>query len=219
MSEATESSARSALSAAGWAEVSDQLLSGLAADIQGRVASLEGLVQLIGMEGRNTAVGEFVTAETDRLGEAVGLLTLLRRSRTPEEPVAIEPGVHMPRLLDLIGSVRELERVKFVLDVDSGASAFAAADLHTRLQLCALSAVGWEALARDRRVEIEVRESASTVLTHMVVPGAYLRGVERPPPAACPSGIEALASLLGGESSWVARLECARLKLALPTAP
>jgi len=208
-----------ALASAGWTAVCDQLLSALAADLEGRVASLGGLLQLVEMDPRRSSVGDFVTAEIDRLREAVSLLGLLGHARPRSEPVAIEPGLHMPRLLDLLALVKELDGVRYLLDVDTGAAALAPAGLHARLQLCALSAAGWEARARDRRVEVEVRDAAAGVLTRMIVPGELDESVDRGAAAACPGGVEELAAALGGESSWVTTPECARLEVRLPTAP
>ncbi len=214
-----ETSAGSALAAAGWAEVSDQLLNGLSFDLEGRVGSLSGLLRLVEMQAHSRTMGEFVTAEVDRLHEVVGLLAILRRGQTGAEPAAIEPGVQMPRLLDLIARVREYEQVRYRLDIDSGASALGAPDLHARLQLCALSLAGWESLARDHRVEIEVRDDAAGVLTRLTTPGDLVDSVERPPAAACPGGIGELARVLGGRTDWIATPECARLEIRMPAAP
>jgi hypothetical protein len=221
---ATTDTLRSALAAAGWAEVSDCLLTGLAEDLEGRVGSLHGLLKLLIQSEPASApssMGAFVEEEVSRLGDAVALLSLLRREDPLIEPDGLAPGAELPPLIDLHGRCRDLADVRVHLDVDSAAAALAPRSTFARLVLCALSTCSREALRRERRVELRVRSEGQVVTATFEATGQVREDVEYTDPTcpAHPKGVGRLAAIVGGRARWTQAPGGAWLDLELPAAP
>lgn len=98
-----------AFARAGWDAVASRLMAGLNHDLNGRIASIYGLVQLAQLE-EGSPPCEYVEAEAQRLEEIVELLGLLSGSPAHEpEPMAV--GEHLPKLLQLHARDRKLAKV------------------------------------------------------------------------------------------------------------
>ena len=66
------------LAAAGWLRVEDDLLGGIGHDLNGRVSSLDGLLQILALDGpEETPVSEYLREEVVRLAEVVRVLRSL----------------------------------------------------------------------------------------------------------------------------------------------
>ena len=77
------------LASAGWLDVLDDLHGGLCHDLNGRVSALDGLVQILQLDGPDdTPVIPYLEAESRRFGEVVRVLrSLSGRVDTPPSPL------------------------------------------------------------------------------------------------------------------------------------
>ena len=103
-----------ALARAGWDAVADRLMSGLTHDLNGRIASLHGLVQLARMTAESD-LDIHVEEEARKLEDIVALFGLLAGTPgTEPEPMAL--GEHLPQLISLHSLDRSLHRIDTILD-------------------------------------------------------------------------------------------------------
>ncbi len=80
------------LGRAGWLTVLDDIQSGLYHGLNGRLSSLEGLLEIIGMDGpKDTPVTSFLEGETRRLSDTVRAVRMLSGNvEGPAEPLMVQ---------------------------------------------------------------------------------------------------------------------------------
>ncbi len=192
------------LAHAGWNDVSDRILAGLCHDLNGRVTSLAGMVQLLQFDEEASSMAPFLDEEVQRLEESVRQVRMLA-GEPEEEPEPIHLPEVLPSLLALFSKHRHMEGVETQLTVRDGLiPVLGRWTLTGRAILLALSAAGWEALHRDRTVTVLAEPANGAVMQVLVRARGPRREIdESPPKAARTEGMSGIAELL--EGGWVER--------------
>lgn len=147
------------LAAAGWLRVEYDILGGLGHDLNGRASALDGLIQILHMEGpRETPVAEYLLGEVARLTElATTVRALSGDVDTP--PEAMMPGDVARQAVVLLHKHRSLESIGAEVVVDDGVPPIRVnGAVLLRCLLVLLSAAALEAAGRGLpRVGLAVR--------------------------------------------------------------
>jgi signal transduction histidine kinase len=164
--DAAEPRVATLLAAAGWLRVSDDLLGGIGHDLNGRVSSLGGLLQILEMDGpEQTPVMSYLGDEARRLGDVVDVLRSLGGDVDgPLEPVM--PADVVARAARLQQRHRGLETVQTETAVAAGVPPVRANPARLlRVLLVLLSRAGRAALdAGVRRLSLGARGDDGRVL-------------------------------------------------------
>lgn len=197
----------SSLAAAGWSDVCDRIVAGLCHDLNGRVTSLAGMVQLLRLEEDSGSLIPFLEEEVGRLERTVALL----RS-TAGEPLESPEPLHLPEfvpeLVQLFDRHRHLEVLETGTTFGDGLLPVRARFTYLgRAILILLSIAGREAMIRERRLALEVDLDGETGRVRVTArAGEVLRDPsERPDPAGRAAGMPRVAELLGGV--WSERVD------------
>lgn len=162
------------LAAAGWLRVQYDLLGGFGHDLNGRASSLDGLLQILQMQGtEKTPVGTYLAEEVARLTELAGTL----RSLSGDVEAAPEPLLAhdvTEQAAALLRRHRRLESVHAeVVPGEDVPPVRANAAVLLRVLLILLSAAALEATARDLpRVILAVHTDGETVRFEISLGGA-----------------------------------------------
>ena len=188
---------RSRLADAGWSDVQDRILAGLCHDLIGRVTSLAGMVQLLQLDEDSSSMAPFLDEEVQRLERSVRLVRGLA-GEPNEEPEPIHLPEILPELRALFSKHRFMEVLEVTMRLEDGLIPTRGRwTLTGRAVLLLLSLAGWEALRRDRRVEVTVSSDEARLMIAARAPGE-VRETEVPPEAAQRAGMPGIAELLGG---------------------
>jgi len=164
--ERPEGSVAGLLAAAGWLRVEEDIMSGVRHDLNGRVSALDGLLQIVEMDGaERTPVREYLQAEVERLWETVRVLSYLAGDlEGPVEPHLAADVV--ARVVALHRRHRDLDKVATEAVVADGLPPFRAPlPFLLRALLIILSEAGRQALgAGVARVVLEVRREGGELL-------------------------------------------------------
>jgi hypothetical protein len=206
------------LANAGWPAVLDRLLQGLGHDLNNRVQSLLSLVQLFQIDDETESLRPFLEKEVDQLEEVVMLLRLIPAD--PDEPLEL---IHIPdvaeRLVALSRVQKNLEVVTRRVEIrpEGVMPVRTQWSLLNRFLLTLLAAGAWEALRRDRHLQVTVSGADGQVRVTLVMEGPP-QADSTPPATASVEGLIALAESVSWEVSVVREDERAELTLVLPSA-
>lgn len=116
----TPPSAAELLARAGWLDVLDDIHGGLCHDLNSRVASVDGLIQLLGMDRSDvTETLGYLGPESAKLGSTAERFGLLS-GRVDAPPEAFEPGDLVGRAAALLGRHRVLGDVDVRVQLPGG---------------------------------------------------------------------------------------------------
>lgn len=107
------------LAQAGWSDVSDRILAGLCHDLNGRVTSLAGMVQLLQLDEDSASMSPFLDQEVSRLEGSVRMVRRLAGEQD-EDPEPLHLPEIVPDLVGLFGKHRHLEGLETTLEMDPG---------------------------------------------------------------------------------------------------
>jgi hypothetical protein len=204
------------LARAGWLTVSTSLMTGIVHDLNGRVTSLAGLVQLLSIDDTG-GIAPFLEEEVRRLDGSVRLMGLLAGETGGERELVALDRLLGP-LVDLHRRRPGLEGVEIDLEFGDVPPILADARLLAQTVLLVFAAAGQGALARGRRVDVFAGTHArGGALLRASAPGPR-DGPVRPPQGAAPS--EALHQLARRLPAKLRRDEAADgLRMSLHFAP
>lgn len=207
-----------ALARAGWPFVADRLLAGIVHDLNGRVTSLGGMIQLLALGDEAGGVVPFLEEEVARLEASVKLVSLLAGEPDPE-PEPLDVAELLPPLLELHRRHRGMEAVDLRLELAASPQVVAAWSLFGRVLLMALAAAGSQALTRGHRLAIRAdRHEDGGLLLDLLAPGE----VEAPLAGAAahaapdPDRLIEVAALLPAHMTVHAEPSAFRLKIHVP---
>jgi len=187
------------LAQAGWPQVADALLEGVSRDLAGRVASLEGMLQLFSFDEGPSPLAPFLKQEVTHLQQVV-VLQRLMLGHPEAEPEPISLGESVPLLLELHRRHAGLTNVSVVPDIDAPGQLILPWRLFSRALLCATSVAASEAAQRDRRVDLTIHGDGQTTDLHWTAIGSRRESAAFPSNRGREEGISAVVKALGG--SW-----------------
>lgn len=156
------------LARAGWLTVASRLTSGLTHDLNGRVTSLSGMAQLLGLDDDVRSMAPFLDEEIRRLASSVRLVALLG-GELDGEPELLPLDELLESLIELHRRHHGLEGVQIDVEIQGGLEVFAAWALIGRIVLIALAHGGYAALDRAHTLDVHLRRDtagASRLLIH-----------------------------------------------------
>ncbi len=191
------------LARAGWLHVSDRILSGVCHDLNGRVSSLDGLVQLLRLDGaEDTPVIPYLREEVAKLESVVSLLRLIP-GELMAEPEPITPGELLERVARLHRTHRGLEAIETVVSYAEGLPPLLVSWPRVGRSLLVLSA--WAAHAArtsgGRSIELRAEAAGESVVLRLTA-GEEGRALPALGAEASAPAVDALRGLLemdGGE--------------------
>ncbi len=179
-------SAAEALARAGWPLVADRLLAGIVHDLNGRVTSLGGMIQLLTLGDEVGGVVPFLEEEISRLEASVKLVSLLVGDPDPE-PEPLDVAELLPAFLELHRRHRGMEMLDVRLELVTSPRVVAVWSLLGRVLLMALAAGGAQALARGRRLGIRADSHPDGgLLLDLLAPGEVEGAAAAAAPYAAP---------------------------------
>jgi CheY-like chemotaxis protein len=200
---------------AGWLTVADRLMLGITHDLSGRVTSLSGMVQLLGLDKEASGTAPFLPDEVRRLGASVQLVALLT-GEVGGEPELLDLEALLRPLLDLHRRHGGLEAVESVLEISGTPRVQADRALLTRTALLVLAHGGQAALERDRRLDVWAgARSTDGASMRVVASGTRSREGALEAPTR-PDALQQLARRLGARLTVEDTREGLRLEVRFP---